>query len=120
MRLGTQGRLLKLTRSTRDPHSSSEGCVHIVTVDEKPDRHKAIKVLVIFGTRPEAIKLAPVISKLHEEKALFRVRCCSTSQHRDLLRPVLDAFSIVPDYELEPAPGGESLPASFARILSGL
>jgi UDP-N-acetylglucosamine 2-epimerase (non-hydrolysing) len=79
-----------------------------------------IKVLVVFGTRPEAIKLAPVVQRLHAEPETFRVRCCSTGQHREILRPVLDIFRIVPDYDLDLMLDGQTLIQSTARILSGL
>lgn len=57
------------------------------------------KILVIFGTRPEAIKMAPIIMKLKENNK-FSVKVCVTSQHRQLLDQVLRIFSIIPDYDL--------------------
>ena len=57
------------------------------------------KVLVIFGTRPEAIKLAPVILALQNCSGLA-VRTCATAQHRELLDQVLNVFHIAPDYDL--------------------
>ena len=59
-----------------------------------------IKVLIIFGTRPEAIKLAPVINKLNADKR-FKTIICSTGQHREMLKPVLDIFKIRLDYDLD-------------------
>jgi UDP-N-acetylglucosamine 2-epimerase (non-hydrolysing) len=79
-----------------------------------------IKVLFVFGTRPEAIKLAPVIRGLRSQPQTFDVRCCSTGQHRDILRPVLDVFSIVPNYELDVMAPGQTLFQSTARIISAL
>lgn len=79
-----------------------------------------MKVLVVFGTRPEAIKLAPVVQRLRSQPLTFDVRCCSTGQHRDILRPVLDVFSIVPDYELDAMVSAQTLFQSTTRILSGL
>jgi UDP-N-acetylglucosamine 2-epimerase (non-hydrolysing) len=58
------------------------------------------KILFIFGTRPEAIKVAPVIKKLSVEKKYFEVKVCITAQHRYLLDQVLDLFSINSDYDL--------------------
>ena len=55
------------------------------------------KILAIFGTRPEAIKMAPVISEL---KGNFEVKICVTAQHREMLDQVLSLFSINPDYDL--------------------
>jgi len=60
---------------------------------------KAKKILAVFGTRPEAIKLAPLIKKIRDCPG-FRVRVCSTGQHKQMLDQVLKTFSIVPDYTL--------------------
>lgn len=57
------------------------------------------KVLIIFGTRPEAIKMAPVIKRIEEEKS-FDVKVCVTAQHRQLLDDVLNIFDIIPDFDL--------------------
>jgi UDP-N-acetylglucosamine 2-epimerase (non-hydrolysing) len=59
-----------------------------------------IKILVIFGTRPEAIKLAPVIKELQSNPSLFHTTTCVTAQHRQMLDQVLDVFDIAPDYDL--------------------
>jgi UDP-N-acetylglucosamine 2-epimerase (non-hydrolysing) len=59
-----------------------------------------IKTLIIFGTRPEAIKLAPVIKVLNSDKR-FKTFVCSTGQHREMLQQVLDIFKIKLDYDLE-------------------
>jgi len=59
-----------------------------------------IKALLIFGTRPEAIKLAPLIPELRAQGS-FRVQVCVTGQHRELLDQVLEVFEITPDYDLE-------------------
>ena len=56
-------------------------------------------VLLICGTRPEAIKMAPLWKKLKQSSSL-RVELCSTGQHREMLQQILDFFAIVPDYEL--------------------
>lgn len=58
------------------------------------------RVLFIFGTRPEAIKLAPVIRALHKRKNDFEVRICVSAQHREMLDQVLTIFNIMPDYDL--------------------
>ena len=57
------------------------------------------KVLVVFGTRPEAIKLCPVILALKDNPA-FECRVCVTGQHREMLKQVLDVFRVVPDKDL--------------------
>lgn len=59
-----------------------------------------MKVLIIFGTRPEAIKLAPVIKKLGADKR-YKIIVCSTGQHREMLKQVLDVFKIKLDYDLD-------------------
>ena len=57
------------------------------------------KVLMIFGTRPEAIKMAPVIKAFKDEK-IFNTKVCVTAQHREMLDQVLKIFDIKPDYDL--------------------
>ncbi len=77
------------------------------------------RVLFIFGTRPEAIKLCPVVSHFRQRKE-FDTRVCVTAQHRELLDRMLEAFSIQPDYDLQLMTPGQSLFASTSRILAGL
>ena len=57
-------------------------------------------VLLVIGTRPEAVKMRPPVPELQKYPAAFRVRVCVTGQHRELLAPVLEAFSVTPDYNL--------------------
>lgn len=80
------------------------------------------RVLVIFGTRPEAIKLSPLIAKLKEqaESAELRPVVCVTAQHREMLDQVLAAFQIKPDYDLDLMRPNQTLPELGARLLSGL
>lgn len=59
------------------------------------------KILLIFGTRPEALKLLPLIFEFRNNKNLFDVKICITSQHREMLWQMLDFFNIIPDYNLE-------------------
>jgi len=59
-----------------------------------------IKLLIVFGTRPEVIKMAPVIKELNRHPAEFNCRVCITAQHRQMIDPLLDLFSIRPDYDL--------------------
>jgi UDP-N-acetylglucosamine 2-epimerase (non-hydrolysing) len=77
------------------------------------------RILVIFGTRPEAIKLAPVILHLRQCPD-FEVRTCATAQHRDLLDQVLSVFRITPDHDLNLMQAGQTLAQSAARILAAL
>src|SRR5262245_46347446 len=58
------------------------------------------RLLVVFGTRPEAIKLCPLIREL-AARHCFQVRTCATAQHRTMLDQVLEAFQVKPDYDLD-------------------
>jgi UDP-N-acetylglucosamine 2-epimerase (non-hydrolysing) len=58
------------------------------------------KVLLIFGTRPEAIKMAPLVKELQNDKESFEVKVCVTAQHREMLDQVLELFEIIADYDL--------------------
>ncbi len=78
-----------------------------------------MKVLFVFGTRPEAIKLAPVIRCLREDSR-FETRVAVTGQHRALLDQVLAAFAIRPDFDLNVMQAGQSLAESASRILAAL
>lgn len=78
------------------------------------------KILLIFGTRPEAIKLCPVIRSLRERPSRFDVRVCVTAQHREMLDQVLAAFGVRPDYDLDLMLPGQTLFQSTSRILAGL
>ncbi|TET51404.1 MAG: UDP-N-acetylglucosamine 2-epimerase (non-hydrolyzing), partial [Anaerolineales bacterium] len=60
-----------------------------------------IRVLTVFGTRPEAIKLAPVIRELRRYRDAVLCKVCVTGQHREMLDQVLRLFEIVPDYDLD-------------------
>jgi UDP-N-acetylglucosamine 2-epimerase (non-hydrolysing) len=78
------------------------------------------KVLFIFGTRPEAIKLAPLILELRKFPALFDVRVCVTAQHRQMLDQVLRFFEIDPDHDLDIMRPGQTLFDVTATSLVGL
>jgi UDP-N-acetylglucosamine 2-epimerase (non-hydrolysing) len=78
------------------------------------------KILLIFGTRPEAIKLCPVIRGLREHPSRFDVRVCVTAQHREMLDQVLEAFEVKPDHDLDLMLPGQTLFQSTSRILAGL
>ena len=78
------------------------------------------KILLIFGTRPEAIKLCPVIRSLREHSTQFDVRVCVTAQHRAMLDQVLEAFQVKPDHDMNLMLPGQTLFQSTARILAGL
>jgi UDP-N-acetylglucosamine 2-epimerase (non-hydrolysing) len=76
-------------------------------------------VLTIFGTRPEAVKLAPVIKELERHPG-FASRVCVTAQHREMLDPFLKLFEIVPDYDLNVMQPRQSLFDVTSRVLLGL
>jgi UDP-N-acetylglucosamine 2-epimerase (non-hydrolysing) len=78
-----------------------------------------IKVLSIFGTRPEAIKMAPLVKALANEDSI-EAKVCVTAQHREMLDQVLDLFDIVPDYDLNIMKPGQSLYDVTTNILLGL
>jgi len=78
------------------------------------------KILLIFGTRPEAIKLCPVIRSLREHPSRFQVKVCVTAQHREMLDQVLEAFAVRPDHDLDLMLPGQTLFQSTSRILAGL
>ena len=78
------------------------------------------KVLSIFGTRPEAIKMAPVIKELAKHPAKFINRVCVTAQHRQLLDQVLALFEIRPDYDLNIMTSGQDLFDVTCNVLQGL
>src|SRR3984885_2180616 len=78
------------------------------------------KILLIFGTRPEAIKLCPVIRGLRDTPSKFDVKVCVTAQHREMLDQVLEAFEVKPDYDLDLMLPGQTLFQSTSRILAGL
>ncbi|MFP1870223.1 non-hydrolyzing UDP-N-acetylglucosamine 2-epimerase [Lonsdalea quercina] len=78
-----------------------------------------MKVLTVFGTRPEAIKMAPLIHALAQD-AFFESRVCVTAQHREMLDQVLELFGIEPDFDLNIMQPGQGLSEISCRILSGL
>jgi len=78
-----------------------------------------MKVLAIFGTRPEAIKMAPVVRALKATPGVA-VRVCVTGQHRSMLDSVLETFAITPDDDLDVMSANQGLSEVFARILVGL
>lgn len=80
---------------------------------------KQIKVLTVFGTRPEAIKMAPLVKALEREPKI-KAAVCVTAQHRQMLDQVLDLFEIVPDYDLDIMQTSQTLTGVTNRVLSGL
>jgi len=78
------------------------------------------KVLIIFGTRPEAIKMAPLVKEFLKFPDFFQTRLCVTAQHREMLDQVLDFFEIKPDYDLDLMKPGQNLYSLTASIIESL
>ena len=78
-----------------------------------------IKVLSIFGTRPEAIKMAPLVKELEKRNEIKSI-VCVTAQHREMLDQVLEVFDIKPDYDLNIMKKGQTLSEITSRVLLGL
>ena len=79
-----------------------------------------IKVMSIFGTRPEAIKMAPLVQEFRKHPDQYETLVCVTGQHREMLDQVLNIFGIIPDYDLNIMKPGQDLYDVTARILSGM
>lgn len=78
------------------------------------------KILLVFGTRPEAIKMAPLVKTLQKHPAEFKTVVCVTGQHREMLDQVLHIFDIMPDYDLDIMKPGQDLYDITARVLTGM
>ena len=78
------------------------------------------KVLLVFGTRPEAIKMAPLVMELQKQKERIETVVCVTGQHREMLDQVLEIFDIKPDYDLNIMKRGQDLYDVTARVLTGM
>ena len=79
-----------------------------------------LRVLFLFGTRPEAIKLCPVVLHFRSQAERFDVRVCVTAQHRAMLDQVLGAFGVKPDYDLDLMQPGQTLFQSTSRMVAAL
>jgi len=75
------------------------------------------KILIVFGTRPEAIKMIPLIKELEKHKDIFNTKVCVTAQHREMLDQVLDIFRVVPEYDLNIMQPGQGLEEITSKIL---
>ena len=78
------------------------------------------KVLLVFGTRPEAIKMAPLVKRLQKDKTNFETKVCVTAQHREMLDQVLELFDIKPDYDLNLMKPGQDLYDITSNVLLGM
>ena len=81
---------------------------------------KKIKVMTVFGTRPEAIKMAPVVLELKKYPDLITPIVAVTAQHRDMLDQVLNLFNIKPDYDLNIMAQGQTLFDITTKAMNGL
>ena len=79
-----------------------------------------IKLLSVIGTRPEAIKMAPVINEIKKHKNTIRSMVCVTAQHRELLDQVLELFNIKPDFDLNIMMKNQSPSRVASKILKGM
>ena len=78
------------------------------------------KIILIFGTRPEAIKMAPLVKAFKKHPELFNTKVCVTAQHREMLDQVLSFFNITPDFDLDLMKPGQNLYGLTADIISNL
>ena len=78
------------------------------------------KILVVFGTRPEAIKMAPVVKELKRRNKVFDVKVCSTGQHRQMLDQVMELFEIKADFDLNIMSPNQTLADVTCKVLKGM
>jgi UDP-N-acetylglucosamine 2-epimerase (non-hydrolysing) len=78
------------------------------------------KIMLVFGTRPEAIKMAPLVKAFQERKDAFQTMVCVSGQHREMLDQVLHIFEIMPDYDLNIMQQGQDLYDVTSRVLLGM
>ena len=78
------------------------------------------KIMLVFGTRPEAIKMAPLVKEFQKYPDQFETIVCATGQHREMLDQVLQIFDIIPDYDLNIMKQGQDLYDITARVLTGM
>ena len=78
-----------------------------------------LRVMSVFGTRPEAVKMAPLVKEL-EKNAEIESIVCVTAQHREMLDQVLELFEIKPDYDLDIMKDRQTLTGITTRVLEGM
>ncbi len=78
------------------------------------------KILLVFGTRPEAIKMAPLVRKLKMDNGEWKIKVCVTAQHREMLDQVLELFEIEPDYDLNLMKPGQDLYDITSNVFLGM
>ena len=94
--------------------------IELVIARTNSNRNAMKKNLIVFGTRPEAIKMAPLVKALKKENKLFETKVCITAQHREMLDQVLSFFEIIPDYDLDLMKPNQNLYTLTADIITGL
>lgn len=77
-------------------------------------------IMLVFGTRPEAIKMCPLVKEFQKHQDIFRIVVCVTGQHREMLDQVLSIFDVSPDYDLNIMKQGQDLTDVTARVLAGM
>ena len=77
-------------------------------------------IMLVFGTRPEAIKMCPLVKELQKHADMFNTIVCVTGQHREMLDQVLKIFNVEPDYDLNIMKQGQDLYDVTARVLTGM
>jgi UDP-N-acetylglucosamine 2-epimerase (non-hydrolysing) len=77
-------------------------------------------VIFVFGTRPEAIKMAPLYNEFSKNENDFKTKVCVTAQHREMLDSVLDFFAIKPDFDLNLMKPNQNLSSLTSEIILGL
>lgn len=78
------------------------------------------KILLVFGTRPEAIKMAPLVLELKQQEGFFETKICVTGQHREMLDQVLELFNFKPNFDLNLMKSGQTLSDITSGVLKGL
>src|ERR1700732_670955 len=85
-----------------------------------PGHRAPLRVLSVLGTRPEAIKMAPVIRALESRSDSFRSLVCVTGQHRDMLDQIMRVFKLVPDFDLDIMRAGQVRSEVASRLLAAM
>src|SRR2546428_1359345 len=102
-----------------DPATISLNVPRKMGGESTADGRSRLHALVVFGTRPEAIKLAPVVAQLRARPGVD-VSVCVTAQHREMLDQALDLFGLVPDHDLDLMRADQSLEEITAAVLRGV
>src|SRR5690348_5290878 len=102
------------------PHPNADVVTRVAARHSRVESAQMLKVLTVFGTRPEAVKLGPVIHELARFPDRVVSRVCVTAQHRDMLDQVLRIFDIRPDYDLDVMQAHQTPTQVAAAVLAHL